>query len=118
MKWSKLLQRLTKKATGDSKALAQKIITNASALTAKKKAEGDRPSPKPNGDVVVGVKRAREADNGQPASKKTLMKPSSKPLALQNAERRRALEKEEAAKRAKDAKAGVLPISGSATAAA
>jgi hypothetical protein len=119
MKWSKLLQRLTKKATGDSKALAQKIIANASALTAKKKAESDRPSPKPNGDSsVAGVKRVREGENGQPASKKTLMKPSSKPLALQNAERRRAMEKEEAAKKAKDIKPGTTSVSGDSTAAA
>ena len=103
LKWSKLLQRLMKKATNESKGLAQKILSSASALTAKKKTDGDGSSPKPNGEVA-GVKRAHDGSTVQPVVRKTVVKPSSKPLALQNAERRRAQEKEEAARKAKEAK--------------
>ena len=48
-----------------------------------------------NGDVVAGVKRGRDGE----IVKKTIVKPSSKPLAVQNAERRRAQEAAEAAKK-------------------
>ncbi len=96
-KWPKLLQRLTKKATTESKLLAQTVITNATKATAKRKAaaklEGSA-----NGDLAAGVKRSRDGE--AVTTKKTLVKPSSKPLALQNAERRRAQEAAEAAQKA------------------
>ncbi|RMD40982.1 hypothetical protein DV735_g4157, partial [Chaetothyriales sp. CBS 134920] len=104
VKWTKILQRLTKKSTGEAKELARKIIANAAALTAKKQTEGARSSPGVNGDAQAGVKRSRDAEGGQLPPRKTVVKPSSKPLALQNAERRRVLEREETAKRARESK--------------
>ncbi|RMZ79616.1 hypothetical protein DV737_g3319, partial [Chaetothyriales sp. CBS 132003] len=104
VKWTKILQRLTKKSTGEAKDLARRIIASAAALTAKKQAEGARSSPGVNGDAQSGVKRPRDAEGGQLPPRKTVVKPSSKPLALQNAERRRVLEKEETAKKARESK--------------
>ena len=95
-KWPKLLQRLTKKATTESKSLAQTVLTNATKATAKRQAAAKLDG-LTNGDLAAGVKRGRD---GEAVTKKTLVKPSSKPLALQNAERRRAQEAAEAAKKA------------------
>ena len=98
-KWPKLLQRLTKKATSESKSLAQAVLTNATSATAKRKAAAKLEA-SASGDLVTGVKRSRDGEVlGQSATKKTLVKPSSKPLALQNAERRRVQEAAEAAKK-------------------
>lgn len=96
-KWSKALQRLSKKASGQTKTLAQTIIDNAKSLTAHNKKTAEN---KGNGDAAAGLKRAREGDVVGPATKR-IVKPSSKPLALQNAEKRRAQEAAEAAKKAK-----------------
>ncbi|RMZ91942.1 hypothetical protein DV736_g832, partial [Chaetothyriales sp. CBS 134916] len=104
IKWTKILQRLTKKSTGEARDLARRIIASAAALTAKKQAEGARSSPGINGDAQSGVKRSRDAEGSQLPPRKTVVKPSSKPLALQNAERRRVLEKEETAKKARESK--------------
>ena len=95
-KWPKLLQRLTKKATTESRSLAQTVLTNATAATAKKKAAA-KAEGSTNGDLAAGFKRSRDGE--VIPTKKTLVKPSSKPLALQNAERRRAQEAAEAAKK-------------------
>ncbi|OAP59011.1 hypothetical protein AYL99_06308 [Fonsecaea erecta] len=114
-KMSKILQRLTKKATSDVKTLAQTVLDNAVAATAKKASitrdkKADKPmSPKSVGspadgtrkESATGVKRLREGDGStQPAPKKVAksIPQSSKPLALQNAERRKALEAAHAAK--------------------
>jgi len=116
-KWAKILQRFAKKATNESKNLAQAIINNAAAATSKKKASDvklDSPASPPsvNGasdgarkDAVAGVKRTREGDPVSLPVPKKLVKPvqqSSKPLALQNAERRKALEAAQAAKAEKE----------------
>jgi hypothetical protein len=87
---------LAKKATTESKALSQQILNNAAAAT-KRKAQIAA-----NGSATAGIKRAAD---GEPIVRKTVVKPSSKPLALQNAERRRA-EAMEAAK--KSAKSGAV----------
>ncbi|OQU95079.1 hypothetical protein CLAIMM_01340 isoform 2 [Cladophialophora immunda] len=114
-KLSKILQRLTKKATSEVKTLAQTILDNALAATAKKTSnthdkKADKPaSPRSVGspadgtrkEGATGVKRLREGDvSAQPVLKKVakLIPQSSKPLALQNAERRKALEAAHAAK--------------------
>lgn len=55
---------------------------------------------KANGDVAAGVKRARDGEVAGPATKR-VVKTSSKPLALQAAEKRRAQEALEAAKKVK-----------------
>ena len=102
-KWPKLLQRLTKKATTESKSLAQTVLTNATKATAKRKATA-KLEELTNGDLAAGVKRGRD---GEAVTKKTLVKASSKPLALQNAERRRAQEAAEAAKKATKPASGV-----------
>ena len=88
VKWPKLLLRLTKKANNESKSLAQKMIDNAAAATARKKKAGPS-SPGPNGELAAGVKRSRDGDAVTSLAKRPLVKPSSKPLALQNAEKRR-----------------------------
>lgn len=98
VKWTKLLQKWTKKATNESKAFAQKILSNAATASARKKtakADGGPGSPASvNGIKSAGVKRAREVDGANAPAPKKIVKPASKPLALQSAERRRALEKE------------------------
>lgn len=101
VKWPKVLQRWAKKATNESKGHAQKILANAQAQSARKraaKAEAVPGSPSSvNGtkkDLVAGVKRARDGDNIAAPAPKKIVKPASKPLALQSAERRKALEKE------------------------
>lgn len=121
-KWSKILQRFAKKATNESKDFAQSILTNAAAFSKKKREEAkSASSPKPS-DHVAGIKRSREGEAVTlPASKKTLVKPavqSSKPLALQNAERRKAQEAAQAAQAAKQDKASASSTvnAGSATA--
>ena len=88
VKWPKLLLRLTKKANNESKSLAQKMIDNATAATARKKKAGPS-SPGPNGELAAGVKRSRDGEAVTSLAKRPLVKPSSKPLALQNAEKRR-----------------------------
>lgn len=105
-KLSKLLQRLTKKATTEIKTLAQSILDSATAVSAKKKAanKSENPgSPSVGGsprDAVAGTKRSREGDSAsQPVPKKVVKVQSSKPLALQNAERRKALEAAKAAEK-------------------
>lgn len=117
-KLSKILQRLTKKATTDVKTLAQTVLDNAVAASAKKKAgsaKSDNPaspnsagSPADGGrkDLVTGMKRPREGDAASQSAPKKVSKVSSKPLALQNAERRKALEMAQAAK------AGEKPANG------
>ncbi|OAL26271.1 hypothetical protein AYO20_10148 [Fonsecaea nubica] len=114
-KLSKILQRLTKKATSDVKTLAQAVLDNAVAATAKKTStshdkKGDKPmSPRSVGspadgtrkEGTGGLKRVREGDgSAQPVLKKVAksIPHSSKPLALQNAERRKALEAAHTAK--------------------
>ncbi|KIV81772.1 hypothetical protein PV11_03932 [Exophiala sideris] len=108
-KLSKILQRLTKKATTEIKTLAQTVLDNAVAASAKKKASSANPaSPGSAGspadgvrkEVVTGMKRPREGDPASQAVPKKVSKviQSSKPLALQNAERRKALEAAQAAK--------------------
>lgn len=114
-KISKILQRLTKKATTDIKIMAQTILDNAVLASAEKAAKAkDSRSAKPASpaatgspaestrkEVVAGVKRAREGDPvPEPAAKKIVkvIPASSKPLALQNAERRKALDAAQASK--------------------
>ncbi|KAI1608948.1 hypothetical protein EDD37DRAFT_133025 [Exophiala viscosa] len=108
-KLSKILQRLTKKATTEIKTLAQTVLDNAVAASAKKKASSANPaSPNSAGspadgvrkEVVTGMKRPREGDSASQSVPKKVSKviQSSKPLALQNAERRKALEAAQAAK--------------------
>ncbi|ETN41482.1 uncharacterized protein HMPREF1541_03418 [Cyphellophora europaea CBS 101466] len=96
-KWIKALQRVSKKASGETKILAQQIMDNAKAATARNKKAAEL---KGAGETAAGVKRAREGEVAGPAAKK-MVKPSSKPLALQNAEKRRAQEAAEAAKKGK-----------------
>ncbi|KAG9788235.1 hypothetical protein ABEF93_005647 [Exophiala dermatitidis] len=114
-KLSKILQRLTKKATSDIKTMSQTILDNAVTASAEKAAKGaDGKSEKPASpaatgnatdaarkEAVAGVKRAREADSASSAVPKKVVKvipQSSKPLALQNAERRKALDAAQASK--------------------
>ena len=113
-KLTKILERLTKKATSDVKGLAQAVLDNAAAASARKAlAAKDKPaeklaSPQAVGspadgsrkDAVAGVKRLREGDGSAPPAAKKVVKaapPSSKPLAVRMEEKRRA---EELAKRA------------------
>lgn len=109
-KVSKILQRFTKKATNESKTLAQTILHNAVAVSAKKNAadaKGDKvaspqaadsPGAVLRKEIVTGMKRPREGDATTAMAAKKAAKTSSKPLALQNAERRKALEAAQAAK--------------------
>ncbi len=114
-KLSKILQRLTKKATNEINTLAQDTLKNAAAASLKKSSTAlDKKSDKPASpgfigspadgsrkDVVAGVKRQREGDAAlQPVAKKVIkvIPKSSKPLAVRLEEKRKA---EEAAKRAK-----------------
>lgn len=95
-KISKILTRLTKKAGNEVKALAQSVLDHAAAASKRKavaRQEG-RDSPLSVDDQKTGVKRPREADGGTlPATKRTVVpttiKQASKPLALQNAERKK-----------------------------
>ena len=111
VKLTKILQRLTKKATTEIKTLSQSVLDNATAAAAKKFSDkkSDKPaSPRSIGspadasrkDLAAGQKRLREGDAGaQPAAKKpTKVAASSKPMALRLEERRKA---EEASKRTK-----------------
>ncbi|KIX01056.1 uncharacterized protein Z518_10122 [Rhinocladiella mackenziei CBS 650.93] len=109
-KLSKILQRFTKRASSEIKTMAQTILDNAAAASAKKASaaaaenKSDKPaSPKSTGspadgarkEVVTGMKRPREGDSSSQSAPKKVVKviaQSSKPLALQNAERRKALE--------------------------
>ena len=113
----KLVQRIAKKGSPETKALAQKVLDNATvasnAAKAKAQMTSGPTSPKvANGftsdpsrpisqsglnqkaDAVAGVKRPREGDASLlPMTKRPLSKPivqASKPLAVQQAERRRA----------------------------
>lgn len=108
-KLSKILQRFAKKATNDSKTLAHTILDNAMAASAKKKTDAssgkvsspgaaDSPGTAARREGVAGIKRAREGEtSSQPATKK-IARVASKPLAVQNAERRKALETSQATK--------------------
>lgn len=114
----KLIQRIAKKSNAETKALAQKVLDNATVATKAAKAKlqsGATPAspqvangssssanPRPGtstaisqkSDAVAGVKRPLDNEgNAQPATKKPLSKPivqASKPLAVQQAERRKA----------------------------
>lgn len=125
----KLIQRISKKSNTETKALAQKVLDNATAATkaAKAKIQNDAAPASPkvtNGsstiparpvsqqaialktEAVAGVKRPLEGEgNPLPATKKALSKPivqASKPLAVQQAERRKAeLAKQNVAKNGK-----------------
>lgn len=103
-KTSKILTRLTKKAGAEVKALAQAVLDHAaSASASKKKAPGSAKSegiesPIAGNDqrsgLAAGLKRPREVDGViLPATKRTVVptviKQASKPLALQNAERKK-----------------------------
>ncbi|EXJ89735.1 hypothetical protein A1O3_02802 [Capronia epimyces CBS 606.96] len=121
-KLSKILQRLTKKATTDIKSMSQAILDNAATASAAKAAKGTHSKPeKPASpgaadgtrkDAVTGMKRAREGDlASQPAPKKIVkvIPASSKPLALQNAERRKALDAAQASKGSDKAATAAAP---------
>jgi Zinc finger domain len=101
-KTSKILARLTKKAGTEVKALAQSVLDHAASASKKKAAgstkseSGDSPKPLNNQNIntATGLKRPREPDGGSlPATKRTVVpttiKQASKPLALQNAERKK-----------------------------
>jgi len=115
-KWSKVLPKFAKKSTNNSKVLAQTILSNAAAASAKKATESKVGSPAPSAksgssvvDSIAGVKRTRDGETlAQPAAKKVVkpVQQSSKPLALQQLERRKALEKAQAAKAGKDVSTG------------
>lgn len=108
-KLSKILQRFAKKATNESKTLAQTVLDNAVTASAKKKADAisgkvaspgavDSPGTAARRELAAGTKRTREGETAaQPATKK-VARVASKPLAVQNAERRKALEASLAAK--------------------
>lgn len=108
-KLSKILQRFAKKATNESKPLAQTVLDHAVAASAKKKADAisgkvaspqavDSPGSAARKELVTGMKRTREGETAaQPATKK-VARVASKPLAVQNAERRKALEASHALK--------------------
>ena len=112
VKWTKVLvSRFAKKSTNVSKSYAQQIILNAKKATARKKAEAAGQGPaSPSGSStgqIAGVKRAREGSEPLQQAKKAAVKPSSKPLSVQIAEREKKLkekEKAEKAAAAKDAK--------------
>lgn len=116
-KLSKILQRFTKKATSEVKSMAQTILSNAIVASSKKAAAGgegkaEKPaSPRSVGspadgarkEMVTGMKRPREGDAASQTAPKKVVKviaKSSKPLALQNAERRKALEAAKAGEKA------------------
>jgi hypothetical protein len=137
----KLIQRIAKKSNAETKALAQKVLDNAAAATKAAKikpqngatpaspqvANGSSSSsanPRPvssaaipqRTDAVAGVKRPLENEgNAQPATKKPLSKPivqASKPLAIQQAERRKAeLAKQSVAKNGKPTANGASSVS-------
>ena len=132
----KILEKLTKKGGQECKDLSQRIIDNAAVAT-KRKADGSQSpsSPKPSEtlsnpskmdplnmaqrkEVVIGSKRPREGETPSlPATKRIITKPipqSSKPLAVQAAERRRAAEaaQAQAAKLVKSTANGMAAASG------
>lgn len=123
MKWTKILSRITKKSTNESKSHAQQILVNAKKASAKKKSDAAAQGPaSPAGSAsgqVAGTKRAREgSENTQQVPRKVNVKPASKPLSVQLEEQRRLKEKEKEKARlsaAKDAKmdkpkAGAAPV--------
>jgi Zinc finger domain len=101
-KTSKILTRLTKKAGSEVKALAQSVLDHAASASKTKTASSVKAE---SGEVPIGMnhqkttltaglKRPREADGAPlPATKRTVapttIKQSSKPLALQNADRKK-----------------------------
>ncbi|KAK5043642.1 hypothetical protein LTR84_011356 [Exophiala bonariae] len=108
-KLSKILQRFAKKATNESKALAQTVLDNAAVASAKKKADAiagkvaspqtiDSPGSATRKDLVTGTKRIREGETASQPAPKKVARVASKPLAVQNAERRKALEASRALK--------------------
>lgn len=100
-KTSKILTRLTKKAGNEVKALAQSVLSHAAAASKKKAASsakvesGESPivADDQKSALTAGLKRPREADAGNLLATKrtvpTTIKQASKPLALQNAERKK-----------------------------
>ena len=129
-KVSKILQRLTKKGGTESKELAQKILAKAVVATKKKAAVVKPESPADavsssvsklsvagQSDLPTGLKRPRDGEGSTvPAPKRVITKipQSSKPLAVQAAERRRA----EAAAQVQAAKSTKLTVNGVQKAAA
>jgi Zinc finger domain len=101
-KTSKILTRLTKKAGAEVKALAQSVLDHAALASKKKAANATKSeaaeSPKADLDqrngTTAGIKRPRDGEAGNlPATKRNVVLPTikqaSKPLALQNAERKK-----------------------------
>ncbi|KAK5937504.1 hypothetical protein PMZ80_010124 [Knufia obscura] len=102
VKWTKVLvSRFAKKSTNESKAYAQQIILNAKKATARKKSEAAVQGPaSPSGSStgqVAGVKRQREGSETIQQAKKAAVKPSSKPLSVQMAEREKKLKADKVA---------------------
>lgn len=123
VKWTKILSRIIKKSTNDSKSYGQQILVNAKKATARKKAEAAVQGPaspaSSSSGQVAGVKRAREgSEANQQAPKKVNVKPSSKPLSVQLEEQRRLKEQEKEKARlsaVKDAKADKTKPAAAAT---
>ena len=129
-KVAKILQRLTKKGGTESKELAQKILAKA-VVASKKKAEIKKPESPSDAvsssvsklsvvghqELPTGLKRSRDGEiSTAPAPKRVITKSipqSSKPLAVQAAERRRA----EAAAQVLAAKNAKLAVNGAPKAA-
>jgi hypothetical protein len=123
-KLSKLLQRLTKKATTDIKKMAQAVLDNAATETTRKAAGGNEAKPASPGsvgspagasrkDAGAGAKRGRDGEAvAPPPPKKVVRAQSSKPLALRLEEKRKA---EEAAKRAKGPEKGTTGQGGASS---
>lgn len=101
-KTSKILTRLTKKAGSEVKVLAQSVLTHAATASKRKASASARPeglqSPVAIDDQKqasgAGIKRPRDPDGaGLPATKRVVasstIKQASKPLALQNADRKK-----------------------------
>jgi Zinc finger domain len=101
-KTSKILTRLTKKAGTEVKALAQSVLDHAASASKTKATSSVKPegAESPVGmnhqktTLTAGLKRPREADGAPlPATKRTVVpttiKQSSKPLALQNLDRKK-----------------------------
>ncbi|KAK5329047.1 hypothetical protein LTR70_000883 [Exophiala xenobiotica] len=105
VKWTKVLvSRFAKKSTNASKLYAQQIILNAKKATARKKTEAAGQGPaSPSGSStgqIAGVKRPREGSEPLQQAKKAVVKPSSKPLSVQIAEREKKLKEKEKAEKA------------------
>lgn len=121
-KLSKILQRFAKKATNESKTLAQTVLDNAAAASAKKKADAiagkvaspqavDSPGSAARKELATGIKRTREGETASQPAPKKVARVASKPLAVQNAERRKALEASRALKDGTKSSTSVTPAS-------